>query len=473
MNWLKRIAKILLGLLGAIVVILLVFAGINLIDEDLNPAVKPLLEVPAMTLAPERNGYLYLVGFGADADKNPHAVGTEIEKIVQAYYRTAGSWITGPRIDEKVAGRGISIPHGALEKICDASKQPCLDRYLAESVTIAKLLQANAPVLVRYQRLIAYPGYQDRPMYSFSDPFPAYGGVASASRLTVVNAALRVADGRHREGAEAIAGDIRFWRRVLAGSNLLIGKMVAAKRIEDDLKHLNELIARYPAFARDQATLLAEITQPLSTAEAEFCGVLNQEMAIAVRSVHFLGQSRWKHRKEIREALVYPGSSTLGRLSVVAPVGFLPNASLNLMNDFNVAAVSFCGVKPAVLIGAVTEAKSRLDAVRKSRVSGMALLYNPLGKLFMDGTTPAFEDYRFRVIDIDGYLRATALHARIRAAGTRDDAIPGLIAQAGAAYHDPYTDKPIVWDAKARTLTITWNGKPKKADGVAVIKVGQ
>lgn len=71
MNWLKRIAKILLGLLGAIVVILLVFAGINLIDEDLNPAVKPLLEVPAMTLAPERNGYLYLVGFGADADKNP------------------------------------------------------------------------------------------------------------------------------------------------------------------------------------------------------------------------------------------------------------------------------------------------------------------------------------------------------------------------------------------------------------------
>ena len=59
-----------------------------------------------------------------------------------------------------------------------------------------------------------------------------------------------------------------------------------------------------------------------------------------------------------------------------------------------------------------------------------------------------------------------------RARGTMPS--PISIAQAGAAYHDPYTDKPVVWDAKARTLTITWNGKfPKKADGVAVIKVGQ
>lgn len=473
MNWLKRIAKILLGLLGAVVVILLVFVGINLFDEDLNPAAKPVLEIPAMTLAPERNGYLYLAGFGAAPDKNPHAVGKEIERITQAHYRQADSWLTAPKIDEKVAGRGILFPHGALDKICDARKQPCLDRYLAEAAKINELARANALILERYQRLIAYPGYQDRTLYTYHDPIPAYGGVAVASRMTMARAALRVAAGQHRQGAEAIASDVRFWRRVLANSSTLIGKMVAVRRIEDDLKLLNELIARYPAFAREQAVLLAGVTHPLSIAEAELCSVLNQELTVGVRYIYFLGQSRWKRRNEMREAIGYLGSSALSRLSLLAPIGFLPNASLNLANDLNVAAVSFCGAKPSALGGAVAESKSRVETVMKNRASGLDLLYNPLGKLIMDVATPALEDYRYRLIDLDGYLRATALHARIRATGTPDNAVPGFIAQAGAAYHDPYTDKPIVWDAKARTLTITWNGKPKKEGGVAVVWLGR
>ncbi len=473
MNWLKRIVKILLGLLGAVVVLLLVFVGTNLVDEDLNPAVKPSLEVPAMTVTSERNGYLYLSGFGAAPDKDPHAVGKEIEGVIQAHSRQADSWRTAPKIDDKVAGRGISFPHGALDKICDARKQPCLDRYLANAAKLHELARVNALALERYRRLIAYPDYQDRPLYTFNDPMPVYSGVVVASRMTMAQAALMVAGGRHREGAEAIASDVRFWRRMLVGSNLLLGKMVAVKRIEDDLNLLNELVARYPDFARSQSGLLAAVTQPLSTAEAEFCGVLKHEMAIADRYVHFLGQSRWARRREIREAMGFLGSSAIDRLSVMAPVGFLPNASLNLMNDMNMSVASFCGVKPAAMTKVVTETKSRIETVMKNRASGLALLYNPLGKLFVEAATPAFEDYRYRLIDIDGYLRATALHSRIRAAGARDNAVPEIIAQAGAAYHDPYTDKPIVWNAKARTLTITWNGKPRKEGGVAVIKIGR
>lgn len=472
MNWLKRVVKILLGLLGAVVAFLLVFIGINLVDEDLNPAIKPLLEVPAIALAPERNAYLYLVGFNAAADKNPHAVGVEIEKIIQAHYRDRGSWLTAPKIDETVAGRAMSIPYGVLDKICDARKQPCLDRYLAESVTITKLLRANAPILERYQRLIAYPGYQDRPMFAFNDPLPAYGGVSTASRLAMIGAAQHVAAGRHREGANAIARDIRFWRRALAGSHLLIGKMVAAKRIEDDLKLLNELIARYPAFARDQAALLAEITQPLSAAETEFCSVIRHESAMGVRHFHALGQTTWQHRQELRELAAQMGSTRINLLAKMAPIGYAPNATLNLLVELNAATAPVCDAKPAALPQTAQAAESRVADLMRKRASGPVMLYNPIGKAIL-AIHPAFEDYRYRLHDLDGYLRATALHARIRAAGTRDEAIPGFIARAGAAYHDPYTDKPIAWNARARTLTVTWNGKPRKTDGVAVIAVGR
>lgn len=472
MVWLKRVVKILLGILGAVVVLLLVFAGINLFDEDLNPAIKPLLEVPAMSLAPERNGYLYLVGFNAAADKNPHAVGMEIEKIIQAHYRHSGSWLTAPKINETVAGRAMSIPYGVLDKICDARKQPCLDRYLAETATIAKFRQENAFLLGRYQRLIAYPGYQDRPLFTYNDPIPAYHGVVTASRLAVIVAAQHVAAGRHREGAKAIAGDIRFWRRMLAGTNHLIGKMVATNRIGDDLKLLNELVARYPAFARDQAALLAEITQPLASAETAFCAVIHHESAMGARHLHALGQTTWRHRQELRELATQMGSTRVNLLAMMAPIGYAPNATLNLQVELNDATAPVCDAKPAALLQTAQAAKSRTAALMQKRASGLAMFYNPIGKAIF-AIHPAFEDYRYRLIDLDGYLRATALHARIRAAGTRDEAIPGFIARAGAAYHDPYTDKPIAWNAKARTLTVTWNGKPRKTDGVAVIAVGR
>ncbi|MFN0315729.1 MAG: hypothetical protein ACKVQA_11915 [Burkholderiales bacterium] len=473
MQWLKRIGKTLLSLVGTVVAILLVLAGINLIDEDLNLAIQPMLQVRAMSLAPERNGYFYLLGFSAAADKDPHAVGLEIDQLARAHFSNGGSLLVEPRIDAKVAGEAPPLPKGT-HSLCDPRRDPCLDRYLSAS-SLAGLEQAAAPYLMRYARLTAYPGYEDRPPYTYHDLYPVYGDVSVTSRLVVARAAQMIAAGRHREGAQRIAGDIRFWRQELAGSNHLLGKMMAWNRITADLKLINELIARYPAFAAKQSTLLAQMTLPLNPAETEFCIVSRNERTAVIRLHHAFGRSPWQSRKELRDLEQLSDSLIAKYFSLVAPVGYLSNATLNLIAEVHAAEALVCDAKPAALPQALREAKTRVTALMHKRTSGLAMLYNPAGKALHDPDYPSFEEeYRFRLHDLDGYLRATALHARIRATGSKGGAIPALIAQAGENYHDPYTGKPVVWNPPEHMLAVTQNAKANgKAGGVAVVELGK
>jgi hypothetical protein len=472
MHWLKRTAKVLLALLGAVVAVLLVVAGINQFDEDLNPAVKPMLDLPAARLAPEQNGYFLILGFNAAADKDPHAVGMEIDKRVRAHYSNSGSFLTGPRIDASVAGQAPPLPKD-IRSFCDPGRQACLDAY-REASKLADLEKQVALYLKRYARLIAYPGYEDRPLFTFNDLFPVYGEVTFASRLAVAGAARMIAAGQHREGAERIASDLRFWRRAQAGSNHLLGKMLAANRISADLKLLNELIARYPVFAAQQATQLVEMTRPFSPSEIEYRTVLRHEQAAAMRQLHALGQAPWNTREEMRDFAKFIGSLKVDNLATVAPAGYLPNATLNLLFELNTTQAPVWSAAPGVLPQVEQEVRTRLMAVMQQRTGGLAMLYNPTGKAILNATYPEFENYHFRLHDLDGYLRATALHARIRATGSKGSAIPTLIAQAGAAYYDPYTGKPMVWNAEKHSLSVMQHDTTNnKKAGMTVIVVGK
>lgn len=71
----------------------------------------------------------------------------------------------------------------------------------------------------------------------------------------------------------------------------MLGKVLAAKRIFTNLKLLNELIARYPDFAAQQVTLLAEMTRPYMAAEVNYCSALRNEQATGMRQLNVLGRA--------------------------------------------------------------------------------------------------------------------------------------------------------------------------------------
>lgn len=192
-------------------VILLVVVGINQFDEHLNPAVKLMLALPAARLTPEQNDYFLLLGFNSAEDKDPHTVGTEIDKRVRAHSSNGVSSLATPRIDASVVGQAPPLPNG-VRNFCDPRTQACLNAY-REAGKLADPEKMAALYLRCYARMIAYPGYEDRPLFSFNDLFPAYSEVTFTSRLAVASAARMITAGQHREGAKRIARDIGFWRR--------------------------------------------------------------------------------------------------------------------------------------------------------------------------------------------------------------------------------------------------------------------
>lgn len=465
MRGLRVSKKIFLGFVSAVALVSLAFVGVNSLDEALNPAVKPMLEVPAMSLPAQSNGYYFVLGFRAAADKDPHAVGVEIDNRVRAHFSSSDSFVAAPTIDATLAGNAPPLPEG-MRTLCNPGKRACLDAYLAAG-RLEDLERAAALYLERHARLLAYPGYEDRPFYTLSnDLLPSYTELSFASQLFVARAARLIAAGEYREGARRISEDLRFWRRVLQGSRTVLGKVVATSRTTADLRLLNELMARYPAFARDQSVLLAEMARPLSAAERDFCAVERIERTAAFRQLHALGQSSWRHRQAIRGLAGMAGSSSVNLVAALAPVGYVPNATLNLMLELNEAAAPVCGARPALLAAAEKEAVARTEELLRRRAGGLAMLYNPIGKSFLNAIYPDVGNYPYRLHDLDGYLRATALHIRAAVGG---DNVPDTIARAEAAYHDPYTEKPMVWNGADSMLSVTQKASRNAGDGAGIL----
>ncbi len=54
--------------------------------------------------------------------------------------------------------------------------------------------------------------------------------------------------------------------------------------------------------------------------------------------------------------------------------------------------------------------------------------------------------------DLDGLVRLVALHSEIVAKGVKDEDVPQFFTAADKRYANPWTEKPMQWDAKARQL---------------------
>ncbi len=82
----------------------------------------------------------------------------------------------------------------------------------------------------------------------------------------------------------------------------------------------------------------------------------------------------------------------------------------------------------------------------------MHIIYNPIGKLLAAIALPAFADYIPRVYDLDGTMRLVALQLEIYNKQLPDSEIPHFLETAGKSFADPYTGKPMQWDAGKRRL---------------------
>jgi len=80
------------------------------------------------------------------------------------------------------------------------------------------------------------------------------------------------------------------------------------------------------------------------------------------------------------------------------------------------------------------------------------MVYNPIGKFIIDDALPAFYGYTNRGHNLDGLVRLVALKLLVKEKAVPDPQVEQLLGTAGTRYADPYTNGPMQWDGKKRSI---------------------
>jgi hypothetical protein len=228
---------------------------------------------------------------------------------------------------------------------------------------------------------------------------------------------------------EFLGNDLRFWRRVLASSDILITKMIAVAALNRHFGVGNLILRKLPADLQ-MAAMPEEWRMPMTDDERSmlrtFVGEWIYGQGLIRESVE---QRSWTDRFMI--ALFQEQDTSNRRAEMLARAA----------DEMNVPFEQ--------LPRAFDEAQRDLDDP-VSEASVLDWLYNPAGKMVLVMGMSAFGSYGARVTDIEGSRRVAVLAAELRSRQVSADQVPPALST--SAIRSPYDDLPFAWDDKEQSI---------------------
>jgi hypothetical protein len=418
----------------ALVLIYGMLLVINAADEGLAPETKNLLALPQVKADPD-NGYLALVGINAPPNEDIFNYGKQWVDTFNI--ATDKSAIEKARVNYKDLK---SIYKGNTKELCDPTKTPCL----AEARKSAELWRIHAVdnelLLARQRRLTGYAHFEESYFPpSVESPIPNY---ATPRLLELDMIALDAAEGRLVPALVALEARIAFDRRALLGARSLLPCLFAANWLRHDYALLAEIVATRSKSLATQKDRLIRMTEPIDI-----------ELVRKVAGRMLEGEKR-SILRWMAEDQIYKTVSTFGMSGPLGMAGpFLkPLASQNMEVRNHTAMQerlqSFTAENSEVWI---SQTKQADQAVADAAIYSWRVLYNPIGKFLMTIARMDYGSYVLRLSNLMGVTRLARLQVNIVTDGTVDADILATIA-ANKALYDPYTGKPMSWDAGKRQL---------------------
>jgi len=422
----------------ALALVYVTLLAINAVDEAPSPELQTILRSPKIDADPD-NGYLAFVGsMQAPEDEDIFDYGT---RWVDAYNAAADSAAI-----ERANTRFKTIAPSFLgdqKLLCNPSRIACLTEAGKHADVWRKLAADNDLLLARQRSLTEFPHFEESYFPpSIASPITPYANPARLLALDMI--ALDAAEGRLEPALVALEARIAFDRRVLLSSRLLITGMVARSWLGQDYALLAEIVAtRAPVLAAQQARLY-RITAPLE---------INQIRAIAGRL--YEGEARFQARK-LHEVFSLGNQQGLADklLIMLARPGFKSRTTLNLLARKHAALQAHILTFSPENADAWALQASRAEPYDAAAFYAWRTLYNPVGNyvISIGGVgVYGYERYMLKLSDLIGITRLARLQAEIVTAGETDVGIPAYLA-ANQAWYDPYTGKPMGWDAVKRQL---------------------
>jgi hypothetical protein len=363
---------------------------------------------PSFGQNPRKNAHLLLLGFDADAGRDPMAEGYERLQKPASAQPVQCAW-------EQPSSSLMRFPDDtSIIETWWQGPDP-IGQFQKEAARIQGWTAGSPVLLERYRQWLGMP-FEDGGYGTFAVPNCAL--VLTAHRLHVAEG---FGQGPAKGAIERLEQDLKAWRAVLAQARTLPVKQLAFAIFNDDLMLLAGVFGR-PDVTGDIVSDLVPLTKPLEQVERSLRW--SMQNALAVDTKLFATNALF-------DAVKNP--SPLMRMLKVLP---LPkqralNAYAEHFEALLKAADQPLTTPPPLYEFARTPARSIMDDVT-----------NPVDNLLPSRTVVAWDQQVGVVFDTEARLRLVGVAALLRGASRK--AIPGRIAEAGSKYTDPFTELPML-----------------------------
>jgi hypothetical protein len=127
---------------------------------------------------------------------------------------------------------------------------------------------------------------------------------------------------------------------------------------------------------------------------------------------------------------------------------YKPNATINEIYRRYVQSAELSRRPPALLA-----APEQKPAAASDAMGLWDMIDNPLGKNILQNVSKPSASYVLYLYDLDAYNRLLGLDAAILAAEVSIESVGDFVAKSDVRFYDPYTGKPMAWDAASRQLS--------------------
>lgn len=445
-----KILKWIAGaLLGLIIVIGLCWWLIP--DEELNPDARKFTDIASVPPA-AKNAYFMIWGFVASPELDPHVVG---QQIVAAHDRilAAEKDLSRFKVDAFYGEHKLTMPKDS-KRFCDAEKENCLVVYHAKRAQMLEQAEGKKLYLARYRKIREYEDFSGAiSQTTFQTPIPAWLPILHMSDLVDGEIADRMKTKSTQQAAlEELDAEVSSWRRLLQGDDWLITQMISVATLGRKYRLASEIMDAYPEVVAAHPALMTKITAPLSPAATNVITSMGAEARFTIGTFASMDTNRRFLADSFYEDL--PG---LPLRAAFAAGAFRPNASTNDGFLIFKEAIDLFAKSPKQVLEGRAALVARQEKL--SRLTLGAVFYNPVGRI-TNATHPSdFTQYAFRINDIIGFSRLLELKRCIIEGNIALDKVAAVLANSGAELMDPYTEKPMQWDAATKRISFAIQGK--------------
>ena len=394
------------------------------------------------------NAYIDALGFGAPPGVDARASGFQRLTWLRARMADASTPVVLDYPDPDVDLRAV-LPAAwkTLDKACGTVGPACrsaLEAHARQGDRTARLA-----TLDRYDAMLGRQSWHEDIDLVVRAPLPGYGNLLHAQRMSMASLWLSAPTRGAVVTIDALDADLRFWRRVLASSDLLVTKMIAAAAVRHHLQWAPLVLSRVTAQGRG-LTPPVELARPLALEERSLRRTLAGEwrwIQLGIRhsmpgnDVGQSGEPNWVQRLD----------------RVLGTPFFQPQDTANRSAASMATAVAWSEASYRA-VGARAPAP-RTDPDASTHWSGFA--YNPVGRTLIEIAGPGLRSYATQAADLEGVRRAAMAAIALRARSVQPEQVAAALA--AGPWRSPYDGAPLTWDAGARCIVFVGRAPADRA----------